>query len=116
MAREGVPTFDGRALAQGSMKMRADRPKVPLTVRYAGGGKARGHDGVVILGWASDLQREPDGWLTMELSHPIVGLAPEIDVCGMVLASTDPWVISEAFIIAVHLGTKPVWDGLVMGS
>lgn len=109
LAREGVPTGDGRLIAQGALEL----PTEPIPLLVALGGQ--GHSGSRILGAVSEVRREEDSTITGEVSFPIRGMACEIDVDDMDADHGENLLtISYGRLRAVTLGLRPCWDGLVI--
>lgn len=119
VAREGVPTIDddGRFIEPGSLTW---REAVPVTVLLA---VDEGYSQSQAIGIASEFQREDDGTITAELSHPVVGLAPQIEIDNLECQldrsldrSLDQTHITAGRICAVMLGSHPCWNDLVIGA
>lgn len=111
IAFENRPTTDGRVIESGALTW-VDEP-LPLLISMGGEGHSEAHR----LGTVTDISRGTDPaelWAT--LSHPIRGMAPEVD-----LDSADweegPYglmVVKRARLRAVTLGLRPCWPGLVI--
>ena len=104
---EDRPTIDGRVIERGALVWRTDQP-LPLLVHLR---ETPDYAPSFLIGTVGDIQRRPDGAITGELSHPIVGLAPEIDLAlgDSTNVPGEPFTIIRARLSAVTLGIAPVW-------
>jgi hypothetical protein len=114
IAYEGLITSDGRVIEPGVLTW--DDP-IPLLISMNG----EGHFGSVILGKVTDITRSIDSSADQArilgtLSHPIRGMAPEIDL-DPTEHETGPFglmIVRAGRIRAVTLGLRPCWPGLVI--
>lgn len=111
IAYENRPTTDGRVIETGALSW--DDGPLPLLISM----NMEGHEGAHLLGTVTDVSRGTDPeelWAT--LSHPIRGMAPEIDLDSSEIEE-GPYglmVVKRARLRAVTLGLRPCWPGLVI--
>ena len=114
VAREAVPTNDGRLLAGGSLWW-TDKPVPAVVGKDIGGNNARTE--FTIVGTVGDFLRESGGWVTGELrlapGFDAKGRAAEVDLDKMEGPDGEP-VLTSARISQVVLGYSPCWDDMVI--
>jgi hypothetical protein len=111
---EGKTTVDGRVIANGALTWN-DEP-LPLLVHLLEG---TGYAPSFPIGTVIEVQRHIDGSISGVLSHPIVGLAPEIDLGEVAtelqmepISGVQRMVFTSGRLRAVTLGIAPTWPGL----
>lgn len=109
IAREGVVTHDGRLIAGHALEW-------PESVVVTAPPSPRSYYGPEVVGKATNIQREPGGWITADIEGAPPKLFPEIRVTAPLgsglKTSAGGDVLLGARLCAVHFGDSPVWDGL----
>lgn len=112
IAREGANTKDGRLIASGALEWRE-----PVAVTGPPSGHSYGDR--EIIGRATDIRREVDGFITAEIDCAPHGLYPQISVIeagpienGLLRTADDRIVLLKGELREVHFGDNPVWDDL----